>query len=548
MDPDPIKLISSSAQWKMEFFNQANPASYKSKYLKYLPYAVIEKIKNIMANNWANWEPQALKLFERNMLGALNADTLISHLCTSGYKIENLFSMATRAKCTTLEKYIFPSVSKKEKCLLNEAKRYQADNDFSKGFLRDIYPKSLIELAAKLWDNAKWRRLGDAFGFDQGTCLNFQYPLDMLKKWMLSQSNINAKPTICRLYYEAEKIGALSVCNYLDAIPLEGVAEIEIFPQEASWKNRYATRFDIKRLDEIFKEVGLSIPWNQMVKKLVRTDNEFVITPNEAIWWTGDTDMNELLNQFQNCNEAQICIQKFKAEIEDGSFEPISPGGISYGKMKYLAKSIQDAFDLHSKSQKNDRFFHNLALKLPKILRRNGSMNAEKFICIYWQVHQACDLDVFCQSLEKMLPRKLSEAVELAYRYIKPWRQYDPDLAAENLKRNVKTKARNIDDFIGQALDRIYPDTTAVDTSREVAPSTQCVEPGAKEVTVKEQKAKKDLCVICIDKKIKALAVPCGHYAFCLDCIQKIKTCSLCQSEITHKVEVYPSGVAGGLN
>lgn len=47
-----------------------------------------------------------------------------------------------------------------------------------------------------------------------------------------------------------------------------------------------------------------------------------------------------------------------------------------------------------------------------------------------------------------------------------------------------------------------------------------------------------DTCKICLETKVNATLVPCGH-ACCYDCATKLQTCHLCRAPITLKVKTY---------
>lgn len=61
-----------------------------------------------------------------------------------------------------------------------------------------------------------------------------------------------------------------------------------------------------------------------------------------------------------------------------------------------------------------------------------------------------------------------------------------------------------------------------------------------KEKLLKE-KEEEDVCVICYDRPINAIPLPCAHLSFCIECIMDIQTCSICNGNIAQKVRVYRS-------
>jgi len=54
----------------------------------------------------------------------------------------------------------------------------------------------------------------------------------------------------------------------------------------------------------------------------------------------------------------------------------------------------------------------------------------------------------------------------------------------------------------------------------------------------------KTSCVICYEKEIRYAILPCGHYAFCKDCIIKINSfCPICNQKKTSHTIIYPFSV-----
>ena len=47
------------------------------------------------------------------------------------------------------------------------------------------------------------------------------------------------------------------------------------------------------------------------------------------------------------------------------------------------------------------------------------------------------------------------------------------------------------------------------------------------------------LCCICLDMRRTHITVPCGHYAYCENCIRSIPSCSICMMPIDKKMKVY---------
>lgn len=46
-------------------------------------------------------------------------------------------------------------------------------------------------------------------------------------------------------------------------------------------------------------------------------------------------------------------------------------------------------------------------------------------------------------------------------------------------------------------------------------------------------------CVICLDKKVDHVALPCGHLNYCSDCSTKLTDCAICRGRILKMQKVY---------
>lgn len=60
-----------------------------------------------------------------------------------------------------------------------------------------------------------------------------------------------------------------------------------------------------------------------------------------------------------------------------------------------------------------------------------------------------------------------------------------------------------------------------------------------KEVKVEENNNKNGLCIICCDKEINSIIIPCGHCSCCINCSYNIDKCPICRNEITSRNKVY---------
>jgi len=55
----------------------------------------------------------------------------------------------------------------------------------------------------------------------------------------------------------------------------------------------------------------------------------------------------------------------------------------------------------------------------------------------------------------------------------------------------------------------------------------------------KEQLQDQAKCVVCIDTPISVVLIPCGHRNLCKSCAASLKTCPLCRTAITNRIDTY---------
>jgi len=61
-----------------------------------------------------------------------------------------------------------------------------------------------------------------------------------------------------------------------------------------------------------------------------------------------------------------------------------------------------------------------------------------------------------------------------------------------------------------------------------------------------ENEQKKDRCTVCVQVKINAVFLPCGHQSACFECYEKNKNrfrkCPICRVQITNVIKTYMNG------
>eukprot|EP00005_Dracoamoeba_jomungandri_P009465 CAMPEP_0174263518 /NCGR_PEP_ID=MMETSP0439-20130205/19021_1 /TAXON_ID=0 /ORGANISM="Stereomyxa ramosa, Strain Chinc5" /LENGTH=707 /DNA_ID=CAMNT_0015348907 /DNA_START=33 /DNA_END=2156 /DNA_ORIENTATION=- len=55
----------------------------------------------------------------------------------------------------------------------------------------------------------------------------------------------------------------------------------------------------------------------------------------------------------------------------------------------------------------------------------------------------------------------------------------------------------------------------------------------------KEMLESQKICVVCADKQIRIVLIPCGHRCLCVDCSKALDKCPMCRVEITQRIDTY---------
>ena len=53
---------------------------------------------------------------------------------------------------------------------------------------------------------------------------------------------------------------------------------------------------------------------------------------------------------------------------------------------------------------------------------------------------------------------------------------------------------------------------------------------------LKESSSDDKLCIVCMEKNINSLILPCKHMHLCHECIEKVETCPYCKSSIDQTI------------
>jgi Zinc finger, C3HC4 type (RING finger) len=475
--------------WLRAFGNDEK--ELKRTHLCLLPYAVLESLTKKIQDEWGKWKDY-IKIFSSE---ATNARIFISDLSKvdNPRRLEDLGDIASQINSLAISEVL-------RSCCNKERARQLVDQDLTMGFVGDIHPDSIKELVIEIKKNHSidWRLLGDGLGFTDYDCRNFKDPQQLIEMWV--ELNFNA--SVCRLDYELAELRMNSCCEFLRAIPLEGRSKI-YGSSYLSGVNHPPTKYDLMRLNEIFRNNGTSLDWEGLVSSTISEiiiKNNSTTLPMDLLWESSQGNLDELLLKMASAHT-----QQFRDELTNGFFEPTSPGGITFSQIFYLGSKV----DLSN--IKIDSLARNY---LPEFHNRSPINFFGKFLMLYWQHSEGekMNLREFCYKIISILQTckfTNSESVirdfKKRYQESHSWRIYDPILASQLKKKdpnNASEIAKNIDFVAQQALGQV-------------------------------------LCTICMDRKINAVPLPCRHFFYCIECITDQANCPTCTEPITQKIQVF---------
>lgn len=434
-----VKSFSPTDKWvdTFEKYGRDLTKLEGSFYVKWLPYALLNEIGTRMEGVWKKYQIAAYMLTS----DAKEAKKFV-------YNISEIKSQLKLGDLLKLDRATGHSVVREclTSCSSLMKERQEANQDTSRGFMSDLDGNTLNGLWLQ-FENCEWRLLADGLGFYNLDVRNLHSSRIMLGEWMTKNPNA----TVSRLYFEAEKLKMDGVCRFLNAIPLEGTPKMV---PKLDWISEHlplVTRFILTRLNDFLLENGFEIAWDAIAltrcKYLVEKNPE---ASKFDLLWQSKMHLSDLFSALKKFKDLAPLIEQFKEELQNGSFENKSPGGISLVEIVYLSEfaSIRKLYEWNLFSTKWDRDWGIINMNVihkivfPKLVLETP-LTFEWFILLYWQdpaLGANLDLKTFCNEIIDILENskdsyeqkackypRVIEAFRKTYFEIKPWRSYDPE-------------------------------------------------------------------------------------------------------------------------
>lgn len=528
------KPLSRTGEWLMLVSQQQN--NVKNLYLRCVPGMLLDKISSYIQEKWTCLSEYAQQMVdqiqEKKVYRA--KDWLTSISCsTSTYRIQDLLQALQKTKQNkTVKKMLIDCVQEREqqRIMIAESQRYMAANSKDKGRMCELKRDTIFHLA-EVMDNLKdWKLLADGLGLHNHEYSAIVNAVQLLDIWMENYPSA----TVERLYFEAKELKMQPLCECIEAISAQGVARKNlIMPVESSTLfTSNVTRFHIARLESLFKEQALSVDWQSYMQKFpayLENATFYQNCPSNALWQIANVSLSDLLNDLKQLPQIMKQICRFEEDINNGAFNHTSTGGVTLAQVLYLSKADNGLLKLRKSEAKSltDKIketwqeltssdkskiaslFSEIAKEHCKMPVQNKGLTFAQFLYLFWQYCDGLDFVAFYQLLKVKLNEyptlcqsNLLNNLETLYDEIVPLRSYDPELAQRN--RELASRVHEN----GLASIKAAAD---YDTS---------------------------LCVICFDKKREYVLAPCGHLAFCAECVASLPTCSVCREPIDKIIRV----------
>lgn len=523
---------AATDRW-IETFNQYEKDLKKIEgmFVKQIPYGILNNLGEKLNTVWSNYQRSAEKIIPNST----NAKQFIYNIgnTQSNLRLNELLKMDK-----TSQGFIISNFFTQLSSLAVE--RSQADQNISQGWLRDLDQETMQGLSQRIEESpVDWRLLADGLGFSNIDCRKFPSPKMMLDQWL----KINPTTTLYRLFFEANRLNMKAVCSYLNAIPLEGTSKIIVSDKDHilnfNLEHRYITKYQLERLDEIAREKDLDILWRNVASEFALRDKG--VSDMDLLWKCSNDQLQNLLYRFKKDEKLKSIAEQFEEEQQSGIFQNKSPGGITHAEIIHLGGYLSRAnFDKDPKYRRVQKMYLGMwdrgSIDMNVIsdyvfpnMRFGSPLSFTKFLLIYWQdpkLGANLDLDAFCHKIMEILEHAKDqygqkaliyspalEGFKKTYHEIKPWRSYDPMLAAQNIEQDAEKVSEEINTVAQKKLE---------------------------ELNVSKQEEIQE-CGICMENLKNVALVPCGHLGYCLTCIQKLKEqmCPTCKQPIQQVLKIF---------
>jgi len=527
--------------------------------LNKLPWSVLSNLYTCISTRKAEWLPhlQNLKIYSVNQDGFIEAVHRNDWIT-----MESMRSVARKINALVQVDACFTQ------CPDNSIQRNAAHLNTSMGFIRDLDDATLVGIAIGLaGHDARWKLFADGLGFETNELFN-DLPVTsytVLKRWITRNPN----GTLFRLHFEAKLLQMDNVCDYLEAIPLEGIPRVRNLPRfEPYIYPKVVTRYHLERLEHYSAPEG--IHWHSVSVSLglppIHTNQQSI--HRDVMWQLSSVNYQSFLKTSAIEDQTMLRLQN---EVLDGIFEPTSPGGITYSQMVYLSEAfnhfnkIKELEKLKKAREAAHRYYGFEGLKpgpqwgdadnnwespltvatlasrffIPNV-KRNHSLSFKEFFFLFWQYPVGANLNLtdFCTNMMEIMRankgEKLAELFEKLYLDLKPMRSYDEQLGMANNLAKQQQKQQQMQQAAASSSAVAIPQISQRKEGEEdLEEQIEGCPPGGAKV-----KRNENGCRICFSNDIEVVILPCAHFGYCLRCLETLATCPSCAKPIQQKVTV----------
>lgn len=519
-----LEPLSRNAQWNLLL--QKN--NLRDLHLKDAPLELIYKINCLVQKHWNDTVKLHASIVSARLSGSnLSFETSkkwmkwASHP-VSPVTIEDLVAIFYEDQGrlelnTILEPY---SRFRNPKLEALESERRKADE--SEQSMKQISKDTLQELAKRIEEYDNWKLLFDGLNVDNFKVKTIKTAYSLLENWMTFE---RFSATRARLILETRELKMFRVVHFIEAISQEAIPKISLKELSYSVTSTYpVTRYHIRLIEDEFLEDGKGFSWTALFPDLYE-DSDTI--NSDLIWQTGEISIDSFLKMFGSVQPLKRIVRK----IKENKVTIANARGVTLEQVVYLSNIsfacpppraifgpngiLGETFS--SKETLSIYNFTPLAkANFPgKPIDDYTRMSFKDFLYLLWQYNDRYSLKVFgnrviniLDSYENSLGHTMLEKFKERLADITPVCVYDPEEAAKNLDKmkRMTEKARSLS---------------------EIALLEMPLESETK------------VCIICIEREITYIAVPCGHFNYCRECIEKLHKCAVCNGPIKQKVKVY---------